>query len=45
MKKGDISKGIGLFFAVLFGGSLKDALAKYAGKKDGDNNKSQESQE
>ena len=34
VKKGDISKGIWLFFAVLFGGSLKDALAKYAGKKD-----------
>ena len=34
MKKGDISKGIGLFFAVLFGGSLKDALAKYTGKVD-----------
>ncbi|MFO0763422.1 MAG: hypothetical protein U0518_00930 [Candidatus Gracilibacteria bacterium] len=34
VKKGDISKGIGLFFAVLFGGNLKDALAKYTGKKD-----------
>ena len=37
VKKGDISKGIWLFFAVLFGGDLKDALAKYAGKKDEDN--------
>mgnify|MGYP006928748262 FL=1 len=34
VKKGDISKGIWLFFAVLFGGNLKDALAKYTGKKD-----------
>ena len=32
VKKGDISKGIWLFFAVLFGGNLKDALAKYTGK-------------
>lgn len=34
VKKGDISKGIWLFFAVLFGGNLKDALAKYTGKAD-----------
>lgn len=32
VKKGDISKGIELFFAVLMGGSLKDAIAKYTGK-------------
>ena len=34
MKNGDIRKGIELFFAVLVGGNLKDALAKYTGKKD-----------
>lgn len=32
VKKGDIGKGIELFFAVLMGGSLKDAIAKYTGK-------------
>ncbi len=33
VKKGDISKGIWLFFAVLFGANLKDALAKYTWEK------------